>query len=75
MHELVTKKGWKFNAASYVKINGEWVDTDDLTEEQQAYVATVVNMNAMNAAYAGKRVYSAPGLPAFKDVFPGAVAT
>lgn len=71
MHELVTKSGWKFNAASYVKINGEYVDTDDLTEGQRAYVATALNIKAMNAAYAGKREYRAVGgLPPVHEVFP-----
>lgn len=70
MHKLVTKDGWEFNAASYVKINGKYVDLDDLTQEQQAYIATALNIKALNAAYAGKREYRAEGLPAFRDVFP-----
>ena len=70
MHKLVTKDGWEFNAASYVKINGEYVDTNELTEEQRAYVATLLNVRALNAAYAGKREYRAEGLPDVREVFP-----
>lgn len=70
MHKLVTKGGWEFNAASYVRIGGKYVDLDDLTEEQQKYVATTLNVKALNAAYAGKREYRAEGLPDVREVFP-----
>lgn len=70
MHKLVTPSGWEFNAASYVKINGEWVDTDDLNDAQKSYVATRLNIQAMNAAYAGQREYYAENLPDVHEVFP-----
>lgn len=70
MHKLVTKDGWEFNAASYVKIGGKYVDLDDLNEAQREYVATRLNIQGLNAAYAGKRHYEAVGLPEFHEVFP-----
>lgn len=43
---------------------------DELTKEQRSYVLAVRDVNALNAAYAGRAEFRAEGLPAFEEVFP-----
>lgn len=73
MHKLVTEDGWEFNAQSFVKINGQYYDLDDLNDQQRDYVAAALNVQGLNAAYAGKYIFQAEGLPPFAEVFPDLV--
>lgn len=70
MHELVTADGWAFHAQSFVKVRGKYIDLDDLNERQKNYVAAMLNVNGLNAAYAGRALFQAEGLPSFDEVFP-----
>ena len=70
MHTLVTSGGWEFNAASFVQIGGVYYDLDDMTPEQRAYIGACLNVRGLGAAYAGKAVFEAEGLPPFHTVFP-----
>ena len=64
MVQLTTPQGWTFHSAAYVNLGGKWVDVDGLSAKQKQYVATRLNEQALNAAYAGKRVYHRnPPLP------------
>ena len=47
---------------------------DELTKEQRSYVLAVRDVNALNAAYAGRAEFRAEGLPAFEEVFPDIAA-
>ena len=68
--ELVTESGWKFWAESFVVIDGEDYPLDELTEEQHDFVMATLDVNGLNAAYAGVAEFEAVGLPAFDAVFP-----
>lgn len=68
--ELVTPKGYHFWGESLVSIDGKDYPLDEMTPEQRSYVMTNVNVNALNAAFAGEAVFRAEGLPDFEDVFP-----
>jgi len=71
MVQLTTPQGWTFNSAAYVKVGDKWVDVDELNAQQKQYVATKLNEQALNAAYAGKRVYHPETpLPLAEEVFP-----
>lgn len=53
-----------------VTIDGVDYPLDELTREQRSYVLAVRDVNALNAAYAGRAEFRAVGLPAFEEVFP-----
>lgn len=68
--ELVTESGYKFWGESFAVIDGEDYPLDEMTPEQRSYVLAVRDVNALNAAYAGRAEFTAEGLPAFEEVFP-----
>lgn len=68
--ELVTPSGYRFWGESLVAIDGVEYPLDELTREQRGYVLAVRDVNALNAAYAGRAEFRAEGLPAFEEVFP-----
>lgn len=68
--ELVTPSGYKFWGESFAVIDGEDYCLDDMTQEQREYVLAVRDVNALNAAYAGKAEFRAEGLRPFEEVFP-----
>lgn len=68
--EMVTPKGYHFWGESLVTIDGKDYPLDEMNKEQRDYVCAVRDVNALNAAFAGERVYRAEGLPEFEDVFP-----
>lgn len=70
LREITTKKGYKFWGESFVVIDGKDYPMDEMNEEQREYVGTMLNVQGLNAYYAGKRVYKAEGLRPFEDVFP-----
>lgn len=71
MVQLTTPQGWTFHSAAYVNLGGKWVDVDGLSAKQKQYVATRLNEQALNAAYAGKRVYHPETpLPPAEAIFP-----
>ena len=57
-----------------VTIDGVDYPLDELTKEQRSYVLAVRDVNALNAAYAGRAEFRAEGLPAFEEVFPDIAA-
>ena len=70
LQELVTPSGYRFWGESLVTIDGKDYPLDELTKEQRSYVLAVRDVNALNAAYAGRAEFRAEGLPAFEEVFP-----
>lgn len=68
--ELVTKNGYHFWGESFVVIDGEDYPLDEMTPQQRGYVLAVRDVNALNAAFAGKAKFYAEGLPEFEEVFP-----
>lgn len=68
--ELTTPSGWKFWGESLVTIHGEDYPVNEMTQLQRDYVLAVRDVNALNAAYAGRAVFTAEGLPKFEEVFP-----
>lgn len=68
--ELVTPSGYRFWGESFAVIDGKDYPLDEMTREQRSYVLAVRDVNALNAAYAGRAEFRAEGLPAFEDVFP-----
>lgn len=70
LQELVTPKGYRFWGESLVTIDGVDYPLDELTGRQRSYVLAVRDVNALNAAYAGRAEFRAEGLPAFEEVFP-----
>lgn len=68
--ELTTPSGYKFWGESLVEINGKDYPLDELTPEQRSYVLAMRDVNALNAAYAGKAEFTAEGLRPFHEVFP-----
>lgn len=73
LQELVTPKGYRFWGESLVTIDGVDYPLDELTREQRSYVLAMRDVNALNAAYAGRAEFRAEGLPNFEDVFPDIV--
>lgn len=66
--ELTTEKGHKFWYESLVTIGANEYPINEMGTGQQAYIATAININGLNAAFAGERVYSA-NLPPVNEVF------
>lgn len=66
--ELTTEKGHKFWYESLVTIGGKEYPINEMAPGQQAYIAAAININGLNAAFAGERAYSAK-LPPVKEVF------
>lgn len=66
--ELTTAQGYKFWYESFVTIKGKEYAINEMTPEQQEYIAATINVNGLNAAFAGERVYSAK-LPPAREVF------
>lgn len=66
--ELTTAKGYKFWAESLVTINGVDYALNEMTEEQRNYICDTCNAAALNAVFAGERVYHANVRP-FEEVF------
>ncbi|MBM6869790.1 hypothetical protein H7U37_10770 [Pseudoflavonifractor phocaeensis] len=72
MITLTTPQGWTFHSAAYVKVGDQWVDVDTLSAPQKQYISARLSEQALNAAYAGRRVYrSQPPLPPVETIFPG----
>lgn len=67
--ELTTPSGIKFWGESFAVIDGEDRCLDDLTQEQREYIFAMRDVNALNAAFAGKAEFHAEGLPPFEEVF------
>lgn len=70
LQELVTPSGYHFWGESLVTIDGVDYPLDEMTCEQRSYVLAVRDVNALNAAFAGRAEFRAEGLPAFGEVFP-----
>ena len=70
LQELVTPSGYRFWGESLVTIDGVDYPLDELTREQRSFVLAVRDVNALNAAFAGRAEFRAEGLPAFEEVFP-----
>ena len=68
--KLVTPQGYEFWYESFVNVRGQVLALDSLTPGQKEFVMTSVEVNAMNAAAAGRGIYRAEGLPTFEEVFP-----
>ena len=68
--ELAPPRGYRFWGESLVTIDGVDYPLDELTREQRSYVLAVRDVNALNAAYAGRAEFRAEGLPAFEEIFP-----
>lgn len=68
--ELTTPSGIKFWAESFAVIDGEDHCLDDMTQDQRDYIFAVRDVNALNAAFAGKAEFRAEGLRPFEEVFP-----
>ena len=68
--EMVTPKGYKFWGESLVTIDGKDYPLDELTKDQRDFVMATVDVNALNAAFAGEAVFKAEGLRSFEEVFP-----
>lgn len=69
--ELTTESGHKFWYESFVTINGKDYAINEMTPEQQSYIAATINVNALNVAFAGERIYSAnlpPACEVFRDI-------
>jgi hypothetical protein len=61
----------KIRTVSYIHVGDRLVNTDDLNNEQKAYVATLLNQRFMNALFRGKAEFGLPAdMPAAEDVFP-----
>ncbi len=70
LKEITTSKGYKFWGESFVVIDGKDYPMDEMNEEQRNYVSTMLNVQGLNAVFAGRRVYKAEGLRPFEEVFP-----
>ena len=71
MVTLTTPNGYTFTSEAFVTINGKKYCLDDMPREQKNLVATQLNAQALNAAYAGRRVYRPETpLPPVEEVFP-----
>lgn len=70
LKEYTTRNGYKFWGESFVVIDGKDYPMDEMTQEQRDYVGTMLNVQGLNAYYAGERVYRAEGLRPFEEVFP-----
>ena len=70
LKEYTTRNGYKFWGESFVVIDGKDYPMDEMNEEQREYVGTMLNVQGLNAAFAGRRVYRAEGLRPFEEVFP-----
>ena len=70
LKEYTTRNGYKFWGESFVVIDGKDYPMDEMTQEQRDYVGTMLNVQGLNAYYAGERVYRAEGLRPFDEVFP-----
>lgn len=70
LREITTRNGYKFWGESFVVIDGKDYPMGEMTEEQREYVGTMLNVQGLNAYYAGQRVYRAEGLRPFEEVFP-----
>lgn len=70
LKEHTTRNGYKFWGESFVVIDGKDYPMDEMTKEQRDYVGTMLNVQGLNAYYAGERVYRAEGLRPFEEVFP-----
>lgn len=68
MVELVTAQGWKFNSCACVNIGGTYYDLDEMTPEQKRNVMGALNVQGLNAAYAGKAVFTAKGIPSVAEI-------
>lgn len=51
-------------------IDGEDHCIDEMTQEQRDYIFAVRDVNALNAAFAGRAEFTAEGLRPFEEVFP-----
>lgn len=70
LQELVTPSGYHFWGESLVTIDGVDYPLDELSRRQRSFVLAVRDVNALNAAFAGRAEFRAEGLPAFEEVFP-----
>ena len=70
LKEYTTRNGYKFWGESFVVIDEKDYPMDEMNEEQRKYVSTMLNVQGLNAYYAGERVYRAEGLRPFEEVFP-----
>ena len=68
--KLVTRHGYEFWAESFLTVNGRDYPISDMTQEQRDWVFATRDVNGLNAAFAGRRVYRAVGLKPFAEVFP-----
>ncbi len=61
----------KIQTISYIHVGDRLVSTDDLSEQQKQYVATILKQGYLNALFRGKAVFNIPDdMPAAEDVFP-----
>ena len=70
LKEYTTRNGYKFWGESFVVIDVKDYPMDEMNEEQRMYISTMLNVQGLNAYYAGQRVYRAEGLRPFEEVFP-----
>jgi len=69
MIELTTQAGKSFFTSAQVIIGDKTYDMDDLTGEQKLYVSGKLEEQALGAAYSGRAIFKAEGLPGFAGCF------
>lgn len=47
------KRSIDLKVSSYVRVNGEWTNTNDLTPEQKVALATWIKQTLLNVRYRG----------------------
>lgn len=66
----MARKYPKIVAKAYITVNGQKVDVDTLNPAQRSYLGACLQVQMLNAAYAGKARFWAEGLPPKEEVFP-----
>lgn len=71
LHKLVTPEGWTFYYSSKVSVKDRCYDMDDLTDTQKKAVWSRLELQGLNAAFAGKATFQAADLAPLQELFPG----
>jgi hypothetical protein len=71
VEKFVTPSGLEFRGESWVTVCGEDYPLNALTREQRSLVATCVDLQGLNEAFAGRMEFSAPGLLDLADALQG----
>ena len=65
----MARQNIKITVESFIRIGDRLISTDDLNNEQKAFLGAMLKAQYLNGLFAGRAVFMPEGLKPFEEVF------